>query len=108
MSIPDSDTSIETTGYNSLTIERNSINLTEVTGESVQASAFRDAPNFGCCVIASGYDDVPLDLQAPHTSLVANQDVLAYTLSDIPHPQGSIPRAGNRNVGIRHLKAAYG
>lgn len=107
MSVPDSDAGIETTGHHSLTVERNGINLTEVAGESMQASTFRNTPNFGGSVIASRNNNVSLDFQAPHTGLVANQDVLTYTLSDIPHSQVRISRAGYGSIRIRHLETPY-
>jgi hypothetical protein len=62
-----------------------------MAGESAQAFALADAPDFGGCIIGTGHDQVTVDLKAADTGLVADEDVLAYAFLEIPNAKGSIP-----------------
>ena len=49
-----------------------------------------------------------MDLQTPHTSLVADEHVSTQTVLDIPDTKGRIPRSGDGGIRIRHLEASDG
>ena len=106
MSIPDTDTGVETSGNHPVAIKGDGIYLAEVTAESVKTSTFGNTPYLGCRIVTSRDDDIALYLQTSHACLMPDKNVLANTLSNIPNSQGSIARARYRSICVGHLKAS--
>lgn len=88
--VPDPDAGVQTACSDSRTIECDGIDLAVVALQCVQASAFGDAPDFGCCIVTSRYNNISLDLQASDTSLMAHKNISAKASSNIPDSKGSI------------------
>lgn len=84
--VPDSDICIQATRYDSLAIKSNCVYLTEMALQSLKAAAFGNAPYSSKCIIATGYNNVTLDLKTSNTRLMPDKDVFAEASSDIPDP----------------------
>jgi hypothetical protein len=52
--------------------------------QRLKATALGNAPDSSESIIATGYDNVSLDLETTNTGLMANKNVFAKTGSDIP------------------------
>lgn len=71
--IPYPHAGIQTAGGNSLAVKGDGVDLAEVALQGAQALAGLDVPDFGGRVVASGYYEIAVDLQASYTRLVAHE-----------------------------------
>jgi hypothetical protein len=84
---------VQATSHDALAIKSNSIDLAEVARQGLQTAPFGDAPDSRRGVVATGDDDIALDLETSNARLMTNENVAAQTCSDIPDSEGRIPRA---------------
>lgn len=82
--VPNPDVRVKTARDDSLAIKGDGIDLAEMALQSLKAAAFRDAPYASKGIVATGYNNVTLNLKASNARLMANENVLAKTSPDIP------------------------
>lgn len=67
-----------------------------------------NAPYFGGRIIAAGYDEVAVDLEATDAGLMPIQDFFELSGHEIPDSEGSVTRARYGCLSVRHFQASYG
>ena len=104
--VPNPHAGIQTSGCYTVAIEGNRVNLAVVTLKCMQAAALRNTPDLGGSVVTARNNDIAMDLQTPHTSLMTDENISAHAVLDIPDSKGRIPGSGDGSVRVRHLKAS--
>lgn len=98
--VPDAHAGVETASCDPLSVKGDGVDLAEVAVQCAQAPSLGDTPDPGCRIVATGNYNIAVDLQAPDTGQMANENVLAESGLDIPYPQRCISRPRYRRVGI--------
>ena len=75
--IPNSHTGIQASSRDSPAVKCNGVNLTEMTMKGPQTLALGDAPDPCCRVVASGRNQIAVDLDTSDARLVAHKNMFA-------------------------------
>lgn len=78
-----------------------------MTLQGPQTPSLAYTPYPGNRVVRSRDAKITVYLKTAHASLMADEDMLAEALFDIPDPQSSITRAGYCRCAVRHLQAPH-
>lgn len=81
MGVPDAYAGVKTAGSYAFAVKGDGIDLAKMPGKGLETLASRDAPDSGRGIVASGDNQVAVDLETPYTCLMADEDVLAYSRS---------------------------
>ena len=105
--IPYSHARVETAGCDSSAVKGYGVDVAEVTGQGSEATAFQDAPNARCGVIAARYNKIAVNCKASNACLVAAQYRSTTARDQIPHSEIRIPGPGYGCVAVGHFQTSY-
>lgn len=96
--IPDPYTRVERSRSDAYSVERDCVDLTEMTRQYMYALARLDIPHSCRGIVTARDDDISMDLNTSDARLMPSQSRLANSSFDVPDSERHVARSGNGSL----------